>query len=54
MEEIKKVTFLDHILNGIGYMLPCVVAGGIVPPYVTALSTTIFSNTQVFPYIKRY
>lgn len=26
----KKVLFLDHILNGIGYMLPCVVAGGIL------------------------
>lgn len=26
----KKVNFLDHILNGIGYMLPCVVAGGIL------------------------
>ena len=30
MDEIKKTTFLDHILNGIGYMLPCVVAGGIL------------------------
>ena len=28
MKEAKKTTFLDHILNGIGYMLPCVVAGG--------------------------
>lgn len=30
MEETKKKNFLDHILNGIGYMLPCVVAGGIL------------------------
>lgn len=29
--EVKeKTTFLTHILNGIGYMLPCVVAGGIL------------------------
>ena len=26
----EKVSFLTHILNGIGYMLPCVVAGGIL------------------------
>lgn len=30
MSEIKKLNFLDHILNGINYMLPCVVAGGIL------------------------
>lgn len=30
MEKTKKKRFLDHILNGIGYMLPCVVAGGIL------------------------
>ncbi len=30
MSEQKKTTFLTHILNGIGYMLPCVVAGGIL------------------------
>lgn len=30
MSETKKLGFLDHILNGIGYMLPCVVAGGIL------------------------
>lgn len=30
MEDQKKTTFLTHILNGIGYMLPCVVAGGIL------------------------
>lgn len=29
-EDNKKNTFLNHILNGIGYMLPCVVAGGIL------------------------
>lgn len=26
----EKVTILTHIMNGIGYMLPCVVAGGIL------------------------
>lgn len=30
MEKTQKISFLDHILNGIGYMLPCVVAGGIL------------------------
>lgn len=30
MSEKKEVTFLTHILNGINYMLPCVVAGGIL------------------------
>lgn len=30
MENQKKTTFLTHILDGIGYMLPCVVAGGIL------------------------
>lgn len=30
MEKNKKTGFLNHILNGIGYMLPCVVAGGIL------------------------
>lgn len=30
MEKTQKLSFLDHILNGIGYMLPCVVAGGIL------------------------
>ena len=30
MREGKKLTFLDHILAGINYMLPCVVAGGIL------------------------
>lgn len=29
-EKKNKVTFLAHILNGINYMLPCVVAGGIL------------------------
>lgn len=30
MGERKNLPFLQHILNGIGYMLPCVVAGGIL------------------------
>lgn len=30
MEKEKKKGILDHILGGIGYMLPCVVAGGIL------------------------
>lgn len=29
-EAEKKKSFLDHIVTGIGYMLPCVVAGGIL------------------------